>query len=342
LLRHSSSGLLPAPFLYEIAFVGPIGVGFFFVLSGFLLTLTWSPNTSSRKFLLRRGSRILPLHFLTSALAIIQLALKGTPHWVSSFLSLLLVQSWLPDTFRLGGNGVSWSLSVEMFFYLMFPLVIKRLTLLRLKALPIHLVATFVIMGSWILGYGVAESNVNDFISAFSPYTNPLYRFGEFYIGCIIAVAFRQGWRPKWGVRTGAIIAVALYFALAGINAFFLSHSSSLGFESGFPLSVLDFMFLPATAFLVAGAAHSDLIGDKNLLSSRWIVRFGKWSFALYLIQMIIVDFLSRFSTASRLETTDLFLFLTALSASMAASAVLHYLVEQPAEKYLRRQLKIM
>ena len=107
---------------------GYVGVTFFFVLSGFVLTWTWKPDASPRQFYLRRFARVYPAHLLTALIAL-SLGLLGVisvdASPVSVPLNLSLLQSWVPDyavTYSL--NGPSWSLSDEIFFYAVFPLLV--------------------------------------------------------------------------------------------------------------------------------------------------------------------------------------------------------------------------
>jgi peptidoglycan/LPS O-acetylase OafA/YrhL len=51
---------------------------------------------------------------------------------------LLLLQAWFPEpSIYAGGNGVTWSLSDEMFFYLLFPLAMVLLKRLRGRGLAV-------------------------------------------------------------------------------------------------------------------------------------------------------------------------------------------------------------
>ena len=113
---------------------GPMGaqaVSFFFVLSGFILTYVYHDRLKPenvRKFLFTRWARIWPLH-ATCFLIYYALAPNESifgEFWdpVRKLSHLLLLQSWVPlQRWVLSHNGVAWSISTEMFFYLMFPLL---------------------------------------------------------------------------------------------------------------------------------------------------------------------------------------------------------------------------
>jgi len=114
---------------------GQIVMDFFFLLSGFVITLTaakWNgENRFSyfKSFMRKRFARAYPLHLVTTLLMVgivpfmYPAKLVGTP-WASSLLlHLTLTQSWgihlLPDW-----NFPSWSLSADWLSYLCFPFIL--------------------------------------------------------------------------------------------------------------------------------------------------------------------------------------------------------------------------
>src|SRR3954454_23635049 len=111
--------------VYPVADFGYIGVDFFFVLSGFVLTWSWRPEVSAGRFWWNRVARIWPLHLTTLVLAVVAgvgVAISG----VALVPNLLLVQAWWPQQHvYFGFNAVSWSLSCEVFFYLCFPVLYR-------------------------------------------------------------------------------------------------------------------------------------------------------------------------------------------------------------------------
>lgn len=336
LLRHTIPEIFPAPILAEVSAVGPVGVGLFFVLSGFILTWNWRPNTGTKRFYIRRAARILPLHVLTTVVAAGLLILADTPLWASTLASLFLLQAWLTEPYRLGGNSPSWSLSVEAFFYALFPFIVRPLMRVTPRWSWVIIVVCVVFMVAWTGGYFFAVKASVPFVSAFSGYTNPVFRLGEFVIGIALAQAMRQGWRPRFTVTTAAWVACGGYAALAALNAGVAHSVIRLGDASGLPLSLLDLMYLPFTVMLIACAASSDLRGDRSIFRNVYLVRLGEWSFALYLIQAIVITLAVRLVPVSGLSWEGLVLAIGVILLSIALSGALFQWFEKPAEKALR------
>ncbi|PMO27680.1 acyltransferase family protein [Vibrio breoganii] len=120
-------------------------VEFFFVLSGFVLAHGYAFNRTIIfiEFFKSRFFRLYPLHFFMLVVMIfIELArFIAYKFWGFNFSvipftgnyalqelipNILLVQSWLPFTEKLSFNGVSWSISIELYlyFFLYFTIVL--------------------------------------------------------------------------------------------------------------------------------------------------------------------------------------------------------------------------
>jgi peptidoglycan/LPS O-acetylase OafA/YrhL/uncharacterized membrane-anchored protein len=130
---------------------GYLGVDLFFILSGFVLSLAYSERFQRNfksgiiEFFFARVWRIFPLHWV--CLAIFVLLVEAFPEnfWGPGPFTLgalvasaALVQDWIPST-ALAWNHPAWSLSAEWAAYLLFPLLIVAIGLLRDRRLALCL-----------------------------------------------------------------------------------------------------------------------------------------------------------------------------------------------------------
>ena len=194
---HAAPLFVAGTLLGNIGKGGFVGVSFFFVLSGFVLTWSLDERAKIRDFYRRRVARVYPLHALTLTFALIAglvspgLMLGGVG---SDLLNLLLLHAWFPsDHIHFSANLPSWSLSCEAFFYAVFPFLTLRLGLHK--------------KGSWLIP-AVVVVTVGGAIYSLSPayvegvaYVSPAYRLMEFMIGILLAAAIRERRLPR--IRSG-------------------------------------------------------------------------------------------------------------------------------------------
>lgn len=108
-------------------------VPFFFLLSGFVLGHVYPKlegGAARRQFGLARFARIYPLHLTTFLLIVILVpsyGRTGLNEPLNVVTNLTLTQCWnLDPACFLAFNSPAWSISVEMFLYACFPLLIYR------------------------------------------------------------------------------------------------------------------------------------------------------------------------------------------------------------------------
>ncbi len=133
-IRLSIAGL--SPDWVAVFAKGYLAVDFFFLLSGFVIWLTWGDRLRTGgwrmvpQFLRKRVARIWPLHLFMLACAVglaLLLAATGRANPVDyPFdelpLHVFLLQNW-GFTDRLAWNDPAWSISAELGAYLLFPLL---------------------------------------------------------------------------------------------------------------------------------------------------------------------------------------------------------------------------
>lgn len=111
---------------------GWLGVNLFFVLSGFVLYLPYArgdrrADTPSAwlEFLKRRARRLLPLLYTSLLIFACMDALSGRTSWTEDLARYVTVTYiFFEDTFFPSPNWVLWSLGVEVWFSLLFPLLV--------------------------------------------------------------------------------------------------------------------------------------------------------------------------------------------------------------------------
>jgi peptidoglycan/LPS O-acetylase OafA/YrhL len=335
-LCHLGAQFTNAASLTVLTGYGYLGVSFFFMLSGFVLT--WSANgvPAPRQFLWARFARVWPLQFLLTLVAFTVLAAQEQlPGTLGHVAEALLLQAWSPQQgVYFGGNGVSWSLSCEMFFYLLFPFVIGPLRRLRCRGLVITASVTLAIMAVAPLlasAMGTSES-----LSYWLFYIFPPYRFGEFLLGMVLARAVHLGFRVARPVLAALGAALGVGIVLWLLTAFTVRTGATVAR----PFVAL--LALPLFGVLLLAGTTSDLAGHRTGLNWWLPLRLGEWSFALYLVHkplfLLTTDW-GWWTNSGGLDGAAMFTAYLALAVLLAA--VLHYGTERPIERYLRRALPV-
>src|SRR5215471_20792503 len=289
-------GILPGgPWWYQnFASIGFVGVNFFFVLSGFILVYTYyGPQLSPPKFWRARFARIYPAYLLSLIVAapffffaIRNLDLPfftwSKQHLVlACVLTLALLQSWVPNA-ALTWNSVCWSLSVEAFFYLVFPFVLLHGKKLSEKTLFLCLGAFWLVSLGFSFSYvhfhpdGIDKINsgeTNLFWKNVLSF-NPVVRLPEFLVGMFAGKLFLARSSEKQPGTT-LIIAGLLGFAVVILLA------------PHIPNPILSVGILsPAFAAIIYGAALQPKW--TSFLAFPVLVLLGEASYSLYLLHSLV------------------------------------------------------
>ncbi|MET3348676.1 UNVERIFIED_ORG: peptidoglycan/LPS O-acetylase OafA/YrhL [Arthrobacter sp. UYEF1] len=325
-LYHLRIYFVPDGDVLAIFSYGFTGVSFFFILSGFVLTWSHRADVSSGRFYWSRVARIWPLHVLTMLVAIWvpSNGFASSSGWSAAPFALTLTQAWIPASPILYSfNTVSWSLSCEAFFYLLFPILFKSLG----SNVRVTRVAGLVVAASIITGLClavIASMTVADYLLA----TMPFYRLGEFILGMCLAETMKRGWRPKIHLGHAAGLLVVLAAALFLIPLLFNGRYET-------PVIVANLTMVPGFVAVIAASAGRDLSHKRSFLGSAALTRLGRWSFALYLVHELVFKMTEPLVSHMQLEATFVFALL-AVFGCIALSGVLHEFVEKPADKWLR------
>ena len=262
-------------------------VDLFFVVSGFVIARQYFGRVNDAgsigRFLWRRLARIYPLHLATLAFYI---ALAGAQHFGAARtdnparypLSDLPAQFLLLHAFigeRLTFNFPSWSLSAEMFCYLLFPLV--ALIARRRKEAIISIVA-FTALANSLWAWAAGTMPWADWINQGGAFRAlPAFNLGA---ACYL---FRDQ-IARWPAIPGALAASLVAFIMLG--------------------SLLPTMAALLAVYAIAMlAVQADCAGRETLLSR---LRFDRWSpltYSCYMLHIpvatVIITFGSRLLSLS-------------------------------------------
>ena len=138
LLFHTVDVWKDYPFFYNLFSNGYVAVSAFFVLSGFILVYNYAnlktDAHSLKMFSLARIIRLYPMYLISIIVAFPLFAYfqyKTEPGYIgiiilTTLLTVFGLQAWYkPVLEKL--NPPSWSLSVEFFFYSLFPFLNKKI-----------------------------------------------------------------------------------------------------------------------------------------------------------------------------------------------------------------------
>ena len=154
---------------------GDCGVAFFFLLSGFVLSMGHGAridnNTFSFKsFVKRRLIKVYPLHLLSLLLFLVIFRPDIT---IRVLFNTLLLQSWIPDdSYYFSYNGVSWFLSTILFCYILFPFAYRHLNKRTLLLVVVYYMIAYIL---------IPYSMVNQLL-----YVSPLIRLVDFFLGIML------------------------------------------------------------------------------------------------------------------------------------------------------------
>jgi peptidoglycan/LPS O-acetylase OafA/YrhL len=277
----------------RVQLIGYVGVALFFVLSGFILVYAHAEREMRPGIFYReRVARIYPAYLfslLLSAPGFVFLCLfwKGPEvplfAWSKAHFPLsmsmvaTLTQSWVPNG-ALAWNPPAWSLSVEAFFYLLFPFLMPWIMRWRSRNLALLIPSCWVLsltvscLYVWLKPDGVAHTT-DESLNLFwlnGLKFNPLMRLPEFMIGMACGVLYVRGaFNRRW----------AMPMVIAGLTGF---AAVAIG-SPHIPYPMLhDALLAPAFAALIIGLA----------LRPRWtafmefgpLVLLGNASYSLYLL----------------------------------------------------------
>jgi peptidoglycan/LPS O-acetylase OafA/YrhL len=311
---------------------GYSGITFFFVLSGFVLAYNYF-GVFEQKFarsiptyLISRLARVYPLYLFCTLFA-----------WLSSGGSTPLipylgaVQAWSSSSaFAFGLDGPTWSISVEAFLYLCFPvvfLVFRSARIIdhkrRALALALVVVATQFTLAYWFVvsGHGGVDAITTDPNSSHRwLYLNPANRLLDFSLGILTAVFVLQSGEPSG--RAPRLWSAAIWLSLLFVVVLMAIKPIYMTAWSWDAVYALPF------AVCIAGVALNQHSLLSRFLSTQSMVTLGASSYAFYLLHTLMRPIYSNASTSNSYAFYIAFLIFV-----VATSVGFHFAIEEPCRR---------
>ncbi|MCW8884413.1 MAG: acyltransferase [Motiliproteus sp.] len=319
-------------FVKNILDQGAVGMSLFFILSGFILSYRYSnEGIDTRKYLLNRFARIYPIYVFAAIVTLpwigVSISAENIVEQISRivllvFSNVFLIQAWFPQFFNYWNDGASWSISVEAFFYILFPLMMPVLKCFSNRSLILML--AFLLLFSSLPGF-VAEL-YSDSVSRIY-YSLPIYRLSEFVIGICIFFASKN-------IRFTGSAFLSIQFVI--LIVFF----SYLGFFGAtLPLYIgHNWIVVPVISLLIVSLYKNK--GGDGFLSGRTMVWLGKISYCFYSLQalviLLLIDKRDQLISVIPALNNSFLLFSFLLLLLIFLSALAYYFVEEPCRKWIK------
>ena len=293
---------------WDIIDNGARGVDFFFVLSGFVIFHVYEPQIAAgrfsfRDYIVKRFARIYPLH-LTIFLVFLALAVIGNTPVNNALQTLLLLHSWGLTEGKVI-NPPSWTLSAEMFAYLLFGLLVVR-------RLPAWLLAMAFVGTACAVHLVALQLGKQEFIHLTGDFGSlrivPLF---------ILGMLLRR-------ICTLISHCFAYFLGVLGLGlVVWISSFEPAGYE----------ILLPFTLLILAGARVSD---------QRWIPTngsvlnyLGEISYSIYLTHLLVIRIMLDYAPILGLPLLPWPLIGVAV---LLASMLTYHCVEVPARRWINNR----
>lgn len=263
-------------FIYTYDFGNTI-VLFFFVLSGYHISLAWKDKivSSVKAFYIKRFAKIFPIQWLTVTLFVL-FGINIVSKWAIPFHLTLTQSAMIQWEINFSLNTPSWFLSSLFFCYLCTPFLLKLATLYtkRFVCFYIFIIACFVLF-VYILS--------NHIGTRWLTYINPCARLLDYSAGITLGVLL--GFFKHKNVGGGKWKYTAAELSFIALAVVFMTESSLFKFNC---YTVLRYPVV--LGFIIVFSADKGYISQ--VLKNRLSVWLGSISMSIYMLHGFVLHFM--------------------------------------------------
>lgn len=267
---------LASPFIAN----GLFGVGFFFVLSGFVIAHSYGDKLaqgfSAARYMLLRFGRVYPLHIailatylaleVARAVGVIpgmsdRAPFTGAHSWAKFMQAVFLLQPFQADPVT-GYNWPAWSISIELVFYAIAAIFFRITARAWLLFLPLSLTAVFLVFRELYA----------------PPLTLEVLRCAAGFGAGVTCYAL---WRAGWLALPGRALSSVLELLVIALVLVVVSRQGG-GFDSYWQV-------IGTFALAILVFAHDGGVISAYVLHSRWARFLGRVSYSIYMVHSLVI-----------------------------------------------------
>ena len=279
-------GILPIPRTSpwsQIIRAGDVSVSYFFTLSGFIMAVAYFRTDGKLnvvRYAVARIARIYPLYLLSLLLIAPLVMYQGDHGKRVLLLNLALLQAWFPR-YALTFNSPAWSLSVEAFFYVCFPLLLWVFARRSPRALVIIAGAFWVgsqVTHAYLLKnyYQPYPSLVHSALSFF-----PLIHLNAFIVGLILGILFKKF---REHIQLSRFVTAGGIILSTGVICVFLAYWKVFAARLDLDVVLTNGLLAPLFGVFILFLAL-DQSWIARTMQQKWLVLLGEASYGIYILQ---------------------------------------------------------
>lgn len=341
LFAHGVTGPYLEPLLFfplsALVKSGSSGVSYLFILSGFVMTFVYHRQDDTFDYIAywrARFTRFYPLYIISFALTCVyyyDAFVRVKPQKILA--NIFVVQAWIPK-YAQSFNFVTWSMSVEIFFYLFFPFFLlwayrqptRKLIWVSLAAWAVNTVIYYFVWNAYILEY-------REFVLYF-----PVFYIGSFLVGIVGGIWYLREGRHEVLTASKSLAILAVSFLLLAVYTVI---STDFYPELPHDIRPMTGFLSPLMIFFIV-ALSMDRSFVSRALSHKFLVDLGEIAYALYILHIPVKWLYERALETSGVANPESVFNLTFLPLVLAISYIAHFYVDAPIRRWLKALLQTL